>query len=97
MSRKLRTPEEYERELLRHLKRGRTVQTLSEFLDSPGAYIEERLVDLRRRGLVLCTNKLWYRKDIALRPPEPRPPILSEADLKFLAKQTGFGFGENRG
>ena len=68
-------------------RRGRTLKSLASYLDASEHDVEPHLEALRAAGLVLCTNKIWYRKDIPLRPAEPRAPRVTPKMEKFLAKQ----------
>jgi hypothetical protein len=85
--------------LLRELKGGTKIGPLANKLDTSPVIIEQELEKLRRSGRVRCTNKTWYRADAleSHKPKEPRERPLSSKELKFLARQQGFGFGERRG
>jgi len=79
--------EEQSKAVLGACSRGRTSRAIVEFLDAPAPHVEDILVDLRKAGLVRCTDKHWYRADLPLRAHQPKEPRLTEKQLKALARQ----------
>lgn len=80
--------EEKRKLILFALRRGKTIQALAGLLDAKLIEVETYIVLMRDDGLIACTNKLWYRKDIPLKPPSARPPRpQTDAELKFTARQ----------
>lgn len=67
--------------------RGATISTLVTRTGMLAASVEDELVKLRAEGLVACADKLWYRKDIPVKPPNPRRPVVTAKMAKFLKRQ----------
>ena len=66
--------EERGRAVLSACSRARTTESLATYLGTEPRTVELVLVELREGGLVRCTDKHWYRSDLPIKLPAPRPP-----------------------
>lgn len=73
--------------LLSAIRRGRSIKSLADYLDAPPHAVEAMLMSELELGVVRCSNKVWYRTDVELRPEPPRRPRLTVKQELFLKRQ----------